>query len=177
MGYLDDMDGQVEMAHPTGYVAAMSVLYVQGAGISMRIVAVPGSAAEMFAAEQGPTGALCECSLETPTLWAFTAYSPARSVTVHTIDIHEALALVKDPEVMFNMPEGWDNLSLVSELSFVPDGESMTVAFQEMHQALSRAGVPAAMLGLDEGAISVSDVQEFNVEEFLSRIQDGDDDA
>ena len=172
MSYVDDMDGQIEMAHPKGFVASVTVTYVQGRGISARIVSVPGSSDEVFAHEvvMDDPEALCQCSLDNPSLWTFVGIpTEGDPVVVTTIDVHVALGLIKSPEALFDLVSGWTASTLKSDLHLVPEGEPMSAVFHEMHLQLIDAGVPAKTLGIQDDPIGFDEL-DVDIDSFLSEI-------
>lgn len=175
--YIDETGG-VEMAHPSGFVAAVSVLYVQDQGLSMRMVSTPGSSEEAFAEQVNADGEmLCQCSLMSPCLWQFTGVGrEGTHVTMCTIDLHEALAIMQDPDCMFEAEDGWTELSLKTTLQMVAPGETLATVFQEMHQSLAESGVPRETLGLDENPVSINEINDLDLDGLIDKLFESFDD-
>ena len=180
MPYIDDNDGEFEMARPTGVVGSVAITYIQGRGTSVRVVAVPGSTEEQFA-EDADVAGLCDCSLDAPAVWTFTAIPADPSAPIKqavSIDVHEATGFLEEPEQLLTLAEGWYGTTLVSDLCLVSDDgtETLSMLMAEMHGSLIRSGVDPAVLGMKEDAVTTDEVAEFDVDAFLALLRDEPDD-
>ena len=180
MPYIDDNNGEFEMARPTGVVGHVAVTYIQGRGMSVRVVAVPGSSEKQFAIDSADAG-LCGCSLIAPAVWTFTVIPADPGAPVKqavSIDVHEATGYLEEPEQLLTMEEGWHGTTLMSDLSLVTDdgSETLSMLMAEMHGSLVRSGVDPELLGMEEDAVTSDEVAGFDVDAFLALLRDEPDD-
>jgi hypothetical protein len=88
------------LPHPNGYVGAYYVTYIKGAGMRVRIVNVPGSDEEGFMEETAEY--ICPCG--SPSIYHFTVVDGMDVVTYITMDSHEALYFMMNPETLLGDP-------------------------------------------------------------------------
>ncbi len=147
------------LPHPHGYVGAYYITYVKGAGMRVRIVNVPGSDEESFMEETSEF--ICPCG--SPSLYHFTVVDGIKVVTYISMDSHEALYFMMNPELLFENPtsitlpddDGNDvTLELLGMLSgsdtpLVPTGERLESVIAECVDFLEDNGADAEMFGPD----------------------------
>ena len=88
------------LPHPNGYVGAYYITYVKGAGMRVRIVNVPGSDEVSFMEETSEF--ICPCG--SPSIYHFTVVDGTKVVTYISMDSHEALYFMMNPEILFENP-------------------------------------------------------------------------
>jgi len=169
--YLDDADTEVPFAMPEESVALNTVTYVRGQGMSVRVVAIPGS---MHYAWRQETADYNVCSCSPPAVWHFTGYDPEtqRIVSYDTLDVHEALHLMAHPDHMFD--GGMSGGGMHSELRAVPAELGLVMVMTEMTDFLDSRGVEGMR---EDGGFSYDDVAGFDVDSFVSDIFGKGDDS
>ena len=93
-------DQGLVLPHPHGYVGSYYVTYIKGAGMRVRVVNVPGSNEESFLEETADF--ICPCG--SPSVYHFTVVDGTTVVNYITMDSHEALHFMMDPELLFDNP-------------------------------------------------------------------------
>jgi hypothetical protein len=151
--------GGLILPHPNGYVGAYYITYVKGAGMRVRIVNVPGSDEESFLEETGEF--LCPCGL--PSIYHFTAVDGAKVVTYISMDSHEALYFMMNPELLFENPttitlhdEDGEEVTVDlfgmlsgSEAPLIPVGERLESVIAECIDFLEEHGAETGLFGPD----------------------------
>jgi len=159
---------EVDFVSPSGSVALNTVVYIQGRGLNIRCVSVPGSDEHMFAEETEPFG-ICGCN--PPAVWHFTAVSSEGHVrTYDTLDGHEAVHLLRHPDHL--LEENYDGGGFATGINLIPEEMGLNVVFRELQDAMIGIGVLE-----DDGAIKVTEIQEVDTEELFNKFMEmlGDD--
>jgi hypothetical protein len=147
------------LPHPAGYVGSYYITYVKGAGMRVRIVNVPGSNEESFVAETADY--LCPCGQ--PAIYHFTVVDGVTVVTYITMDSHEALHFMINPEILFDnpthatLPAGEDTFEEVellgmlsgSDTPMVPVGEQLESVIAECVDFLEENGAESETFDTD----------------------------
>lgn len=148
-------DDGLMLPHPDGFVGAYYITYIKGAGMRIRIVNVPGSNEDDFREETD--GYLCPCGA--PSLYHFTAVDGYSVVTYITMDSHEALHFMMNPEQLLENPTevadpDGDGILLIGMLSgsgepLVPEGEQLDSVIAECIDFLEEQGAETGTFGPD----------------------------
>lgn len=166
----------VDYVAPEHEVGLNTVTYVQGVGLSLRTVSVPGSASEMFfeATEEFGT---CDCI--PPAVWVFTGYGTDGTVVVtHALNGHDAIHLLRHPDHLFD--DSMQGVGLMtSELNLVPVDHGLEMVFHESKEHLAKMGVPDL---IDDDAIKYDELSGVDMEElfaqfFQNEFQDGEEEG
>jgi hypothetical protein len=160
--YLSEGDN-VEFASPLNAVALTSIVYIQGDGISVRTLNIPGSDAAMFAEET--QGIACDCM--PPAVWHFTAIGVLNEVVnFSTLDGHHALHLMHHPDHLFE-PEFNHPMGIGYDLKLLDNTYTIDLVFKEMVDTLTAQGALP-----DDGSIKVADVSNVNLDEMYDKFME-----
>ena len=161
--YLSEKDN-VEFASPMNAVAMTNVVYVQGKGMSVRTLNIPGSDAAMFKEET--SGSLCDCM--PPAVWHFTGIGALGEVIdFSTLDGHEALHLMHHPDHLFEMEFDNTSFGIGYDLTLLDSTYTIDLVFKEMVDTLTAQGALP-----DDGSIKVTDVNTVDLDEMYSKFME-----
>ena len=88
------------LPHPDGFVGSYYITYIVGAGMKVRIINVPGSDGALFREETEDH--LCACG--EASVYHFTVVDGLECSTYITMDSHEALHFMLNPETLLENP-------------------------------------------------------------------------
>lgn len=159
----DIMGPGVDYVAPEHEVALNTVTYIQGVGMNMRTVSVPGSAVEMYMEVTEPYG-VCACL--PPAVWVFTGVATDGSVAVvHVLNGHDAVHLMRHPDHIFDGSQNGVGI-MTSDLRLVPPEHGLEMVFQESKEHLASQGVPDL---IEEGAIRYDEIAVTDLEDMFAK--------
>lgn len=161
--YLQDPEERLPFAAPDGRVALNTVVYIRGVGMSMRVVAIPGSHPDAWMREIAEYD-VCGCS--PPAVWHFTGIDGDRVITFQTLDVHAAIHLLSHPDHMFDPAPDLEG-GLLNRLRLVPPEDGLYLVMTEMTDYLADKGVPGMR---EDGELSYDEIKSFNADEFVTKI-------
>lgn len=161
--YMNEPDEKLPFATPEGRVALNTITYVRGVGMSIRVVAIPGSHPDAWFREIEDFD-VCGCS--PPSVWHFTGIDGDRVVTYNTLDVHGAVHLMCHPDHLFESTPDLHG-GLVSRLRLVSESDGLFMVMTEMTDFLADRGVPGMR---DEGELSYEEIVSFNADDLMSQI-------
>ena len=168
--YMSDKDN-VEFASPVNAVAMTNIVYIQGQGLSIRTLNIPGSDAAMFFEEAN--GMICDCM--PPAIWHFTAVgADGQVIDFSTLDGHHALHLMHHPDHLFE-PDFNHTMGIGYTLNLLDNSYTIDLVFKEMVDTLTEQGALP-----DDGSIKVTDVTNVDLDEMYDKFMNilkGDNDA
>ena len=107
-------DDGLALPHPDGFVGSYYITYIVGAGMRVRIINVPGSDGMLFREETEDH--LCSCG--EASIFHFTVVDGLKCSTYITMDSHEALHFMLNPEELLENPS---HISMFHHDSCEPD--------------------------------------------------------
>ena len=164
------IEGQTSIAipQPDQGLAVNTVTYIKGQGMSLRIVAVPGSRTELFWHDVEGMG-LCDCS--PPAIWNFIAIDGQTVVTLYTMDSHEALTFMSYPDLLFEAPGSeYEQAGLAGVLPMIPAEEGISMVVSEATEWVALGGDQSELLE----EISYSDVTSADIISEFERMLKGE---
>jgi hypothetical protein len=159
---------EIAFVAPDGVVGLNTVTYVQGVGMNIRTVNVPGSDAGMFFRETEDFGG-CQCS--PPALWVFTGIESDGTVHLyHTLSSHEAVHMLRHPDHLFNEIDSGGIQE--NGLTLVAPEYGLDMVTRELVDYLDSLGVGDLK---DDSEMSFKDIAEVDVEGLVAKFFENGD--
>ena len=167
--HIDGMT-KIGLPQPEEGVAVNTVTYIKGRGMSLRIVAVPGSRTALFWKDIEGMG-MCDCS--PPAIWNFIAIDDQTVVTLYTMDSHEAMTFLSYPDLLFEAPGSeYEEAGVAGVMPMIPESEGIGMVVSEATEWVASGG------GQDElvDEITYSDVTSSDIISEFERMLKGQTD-